>query len=555
MLNQDIKRRTVSLSEMMSMDDEHFVRSCFNVIVGREADPSGLTHYLGVLRANGNRNQILSDLCASPEAAGMVLGEDILKAVRQYRRSRFWRFHFKRPARRPAQQAAVAPVTSPEHVPEEQRRNTDALLARIDDLQQGVLQLQHSILHNRETPTEVLGGGGTRYLFNLSTSNHWRRHAVGIVRVERELGKYLRRFGNVDFVIWDGHERVLKKLLPFQVDNILADAWCINADVMASYVPAQLTDVAIKPGDTYISLGLDWDHAPTHQLVTYLAQFGARAVLACHDTVPVQFPEFVARDGLDQEFRQHLVDMGHSATKVWSNSQASSRDLLRFWQEAGLEHTPPDIFVMPLASYASSSRLPALKPHDEAIMRDVFGRGDYILYVSSVEPRKNHRMILDIWRDLWLERGAACPQFVYVGMAGWGNGDLLDRVPRMPAYIGGKINWLQHVSDDLLAHLYHNCAFTLFPSLYEGWGLAATESLAFGKVCVVSNNSSLGEATQGLMPSYHPLDFPGWKKEIDRLLDDWNYRKSLERKISDRYRNVTWDDFGKQFCDQLVLGN
>lgn len=560
MLDPDSNSGTISLSELMSLDDEQFIRTSFNVIFGRQADPAGLDHYLGLLRKNGNRNQILSDLCTSPEAADRMLGEDILKAVRQYRRSRFWRFHLKRrganrlPAARPAAPAADGQDAVPQPAHAEQSKVNDALLARMNEVQQSVLQLQHSILHARPASNEMLGDGATRYLFNLSTSNHWRRHAVGIVRVERELAKYLGRFGNVDFVLWDGQDRALKKLLPFQVDTILSDRWCADGSAMATHIAAQLADAPIKPGDVYISLGLDWDLAPTPQLVRYLAQFGARAVMACHDTVPVLFPEFVARDGLDQEFRQHLVDMGHAATKVWTNSQASKRDLLRFWKDAGIERDPPDIFTIPLASYASPSRLPTLPPQDEAIMRDVFGKGEYVLYVSSIEPRKNHKLVFDLWRDLWLERGAACPQFVQVGMGGWGTGDLLDQVPRMPAFIGGKLSWLQHVSDDLLAHLYHNCAFTLFPSRYEGWGLAATESLAFGKVCVVSNTSSLGEATQGLMPSYHPMDFPGWKREVDRLLDDWDYRQSLERRIAAEYQPFSWDDFGKRFSDQLVLG-
>lgn len=563
MLDPDIENGTISLSDMMSLDDEQFIRTSFSVILGRDVDSPGLDHYLGLLRENGNRNQILSDLCASPEAADRMLGQDILKAVRQYRRSRFWRFHLKRgaanrlPAARadgPGTAAAAGQAADPQQANAEQSRINDALFARISALQQSVLQLQHSILHARPASGEMLGDGATRYLFNLSTSNHRPRHAVGIVRVERELANYLGRFGNVDFVLWDGEGHTLKQLLPFQVDHILSDQWCATGNPMACYAAAQLADAAIGPGDVYISTGLDWDFAPTSQLTRYLAQFGARAVMACHDMAPALFPEFAARDGLDQEFRRHLVDMGHAAARVWASSQASKRDLLRFWNDAGIERSPPDIFTIPPASHAPRSRLPPLVPHDEAILRDIFGKGEYILYVSSIEPRKNHKMMFDIWRALWRERGPACPRFVHVGMGGWGTGDLLELVPRMSASIGGKISGLNHVSDALLTHLYHNCAFTLFPSLYEGWGLAAADSLAFGKVCVVSDNSSLGEATQGLMPSYHPMDFPGWKREIDRLLDDWDYRQSLERKIAAEYRPFTWDDFGKRFSDQLVLG-
>jgi glycosyltransferase involved in cell wall biosynthesis len=244
--------------------------------------------------------------------------------------------------------------------------------------------------------------------------------------------------------------------------------------------------------------------------------------------------------------------MAQGSTKVWAISQATKRDLVRFWESARLEHDLPEVFSVPLGSYAGA-RLPTLNDHDRAVLRDVFGKGEYVLYVSSVEPRKNHRLMIDIWRELWAERGADCPQFVYVGMKGWGSGDMLQRVSRMNAYIGGKINGLHDVSDNLLAHLYQHCTFTVFPSLYEGWGLAATEALGFGKVCVVADNSSLGEATQHLMPAYHPLDFPGWKAEIERLLDDDTYRQSLEDRISDKYRSLTWNDVGERICRNMIL--
>jgi glycosyltransferase involved in cell wall biosynthesis len=582
-LNRDDFRK--SFYGLFLLEDEDFVRSLFRELLGRDPDHSGMNHYLEKLRTKNDRMQIVSDIFSSREAEQRPQYPLVSRHVIRYRLARFWQFRslsraIKRYITNPHKISGQGYDYIPHHaqssamVPE-YRRDTefndsligkineirdnvspDSLIGKINEIKDSISRLEYSI--NNAGPVvkdEVLGDGGTRYLFNLSTSNHWRRHAVGIVRVERGLANYLNRFKNVEFCIWDANDKSLKGLKTYQLTNILSEEWCGGNNGMASYDPAQLPRLAVDKKDVYISLGLDWDHAPTADVVEYLGRFGAGAVLACHDTVPVQFPEFLVRSELDQEFRQHLVEMAHGATQIWTNSGASERDLRKFWKEAGLEDRLPNIFTVPLASYSASSSLPHLGPRDRAIMNDVFGKGDYVLYVSSFEPRKNHKLILDIWRELWLERGADCPQFVPVGMAGWGSNELLDRVPRMPAYIGNKINWLQHVSDDLLAHLYHNSAFTVFPSLYEGWGLAATEAMAFGKVSVVSNNSSLPEATQHLMPSYHPLDFPGWKGEIERLLDDLPYRRALEKKISDEYKNSTWDDFGDAFCGHLVRGN
>lgn len=83
--------------------------------------------------------------------------------------------------------------------------------------------------------------------------------------------------------------------------------------------------------------------------------------------------------------------------------------------------------------------------------------------------------------------------------------------------------------------------------------LAATEAMSFGKVCVVSNNSAMPEATQNLVPSYHPQDFFGWLNEIRKLIVDTKYRQTLEKNIQQNFSIRTWEDFGKEFLTWVKL--
>lgn len=547
-----------SLRWLLSLDQEPFIQGVFEVVLGRLPDSTGVQHYRALLEKKNNKLQIISDLYNSAEARNRRQRKDISDAVFRHKHPLRSRIVHAFQAERYAPQADIvlaAPHSPPTAMDNVQFNDLlNAIHGKGNALQDQLLQLEYRLDHaDQREADEVLGDGATRYLFNLSTSNHWRSHPVGIIRVEREIASYLRRFRNVEYVLWDAQARCLKKLARTHADRILTPEWCVPGASLMSYNPALMAQAAIGSKDIYVSLGLDWDHAPTSQVLKYLKAFDIKAILACFDTVPVQFPELLVREEIAAEFRQHLVDMAHGSTKVWAISQATRRDLVRFWEGARLECDLPEVFAVPLASYAGGAKLPCLNDHDRAVMREVFGKGEYVLYVSSVEPRKNHKLMIDIWRELWVERGEDCPQFVYVGMMGWGSGDMHQRISRMGAYLGGKINGLHHVSDDLLAHLYHHCSFTVFPSLYEGWGLAATEAMGFGKVCVVADNSSLCEATQNLMPAYHPLDFPGWKAEIERLLDDLPYRQSLEDKIAAEYRPLTWLDIGEQFCANMVL--
>lgn len=554
------KHQLDSLAWLMSLDDPAFIDGVFDVVLGRQADPTGIEHYLAILAKRGNRFQVISDLYHSREARNRPQRPDIIEAVFNYRypvRSRL--LNAFKPRRFASPASSVAMIPAPRYAADDMGTSHDkdllhAIHGKTSALMDQILKLEYQLDHAHTTDAaEVLGDENNRYLFNLSTSNHWRAHPVGIIRVEREIATYLRRFRNVAYVLWDGQSLCLRELSRLHADRILAPEWCDPDVALTPYNPAHLRKAKISAADTYISVGLDWDHAPTGQVLEYLRPLGAKSILACHDTVPVQFPELLVRDEIGQEFRQHLIEMAHGADRVWAVSQATKRDLSQFWQNARIERTPPEIIPIPLASYTQASRLPVLNPHDQAIMRNVFLRGNYVLYVSSVEPRKNHKLMFDIWRDLWNERGEDCPQFVFVGMVGWGCGDTMQRLTRMAAHIGGKISGLQRVSDDLLQHLYHHASFTVFPSLYEGWGLAATEAMQHGKVCVVSNNSSLPEATQGLMPAFHPHDFPSWKAEIERLIDDLPYRLSLEESITRHYRPLAWNDVGARFCKEVVL--
>lgn len=541
--------------ELFSLNGDQFLRKAYQLILRRQADEQGITHYRRVLLKTGSKAQVALDLLASQEGKRHPCWTEMRMVVRQQRRREFWSF---RKAKHVFGED-LSPQVSPPSIPDAQgvaAEVTQKLIEQIGRVESRLIQIDRRLdTSYSQRKLRPLVDASSRYLFNLSTSNHWRAVPVGIIRVERELARYLSNFSNVDFMLWDMASRTPRRLAAHQVDHILSDQWCDGQNGIVPYQSDMLPTLEVTSAHTYVSIGLDWDHAPTSQLVAYMKRFKARLVLACYDTIPIFFPEFTVRQTLQQEFRQHFVDMGHGADKVFAISQSTKSDLLRFWNEAGLETELPEIFTIPLGSYARASALPELTSGEAGIVEDVFRKGEYVLYVSSFEPRKNHRLLLDIWRDLWLERGEDCPQLVHVGMVGWGSNDLFARIPRMPAYINGKINGLQHVSDNLLAHLYHNASFTVFPSLYEGWGLAATEALSFNKICVVSNNSALPEATQGLMPAYHPLDFFGWKTEIERLLDDQPYRRALEQRINQQYRHQNWTNFSQSFCEHLAMEN
>jgi glycosyltransferase involved in cell wall biosynthesis len=107
--------------------------------------------------------------------------------------------------------------------------------------------------------------------------------------------------------------------------------------------------------------------------------------------------------------------------------------------------------------------------------------------VSTIEIRKNHRLLVRVWQRLIARHGIeAVPALIFAGQIGWMVDDLLADLAAS-GHLARKTEHKPGLSDEGLDEAYRSCLFAVFPSLCEGWGLPIAESLAHGKFCVASN--------------------------------------------------------------------
>ena len=102
----------------------------------------------------------------------------------------------------------------------------------------------------------------------------------------------------------------------------------------------------------------------------------------------------------------------------------------------------------------------------------------------------------------------------------------------------GTVIHLDGPTDAELAWCYEHAAFTCYPSLYEGWGLPVSESLAFGRPCLSSDTSSLPEAGAGLTTLLDPYDRTAWRDAVLGLWRDPAARAAASERIRSEYVNV-----------------
>jgi glycosyltransferase involved in cell wall biosynthesis len=166
----------------------------------------------------------------------------------------------------------------------------------------------------------------------------------------------------------------------------------------------------------------------------------------------------------------------------------------------------------------------------------------YVLTVGTVEIRKNHHLLLDVWEMFVNELGPdEAPRLVVAGRRGWIANETISRLTLTPS-LRGIVTFIEKPTDGELAWLYRNCEFTVYPALYEGWGLPVSESLDFNKMCLTGSSSSLAESGEGLTELLDPFDRTEWKTSILRFWTDRVLLGAREVEIRERHRPATGRD-------------
>ena len=280
-------------------------------------------------------------------------------------------------------------------------------------------------------------------------------------------------------------------------------------------------------------LGAAWVHQDyMHRVLALKRQFGTRFVMTVHDLIPIQ-----ARDTCDQDtarvFEEFMRRALPHTDHVLSISQNTAADLKNY--VAALQLPEPAITVTRNGS-SFAEFLPSVDAPGDLRPEDVPER--FVLFVATIEGRKNHQLMLDIWRQM-IEDGDDPPHLVCVGRLGWKSSSFLSTLVET-GYLGGRVLLLRDISDTDLTMLYRRCLFTVCPTFYEGWGLPVGESLAMGKICVSSDRASIPEVA-GEFGVYIDIDSVAKSREVIRdLIADAPARTGLEAKIRRGYQPITW---------------
>ena len=242
-------------------------------------------------------------------------------------------------------------------------------------------------------------------------------------------------------------------------------------------------------------------HSGLHErvYVQMLLELGVRPLFVVHDLIPITHPEY-CRAGEDVKHRRrmcHVLSLGHG---VVANSQATLNDLSRFAAQSQLPVPAAVVGLLaPGPAHCVASTCPVEAP--------------YFVVLSTIEPRKNHILLLQVWRRLIEQYGEHAPRLVVIGQRGWECENVVDLLERC-AVLKGFVIELTDCPDEMLVTYLHHARALLFPSFVEGYGMPLVEALALGVPVIASDLAVFHEIAADIPEYIDPLDGLRWAEQV-----------------------------------------
>lgn len=201
--------------------------------------------------------------------------------------------------------------------------------------------------------------------------------------------------------------------------------------------------------------------------------------------------------------------------------------------------------------YLGATELPP--PSASDVLLELGIDRSYMLFVGTLEPRKNLRRLLQAYATLDSSIQAKY-LLVIAGGKGWGNQDMVTLIRELR--IENSVRLTGYVNDEMLATLYQYALFLAMPSLYEGFGLPLLEAMSFGVPVLTSSCSSMPEVAGDAGFLVEPLNIDSIAQGVAKLLTDERYRNSLAVRAKSNAARFGWEKAAKEIMEvfkQAVL--
>jgi glycosyltransferase involved in cell wall biosynthesis len=248
-----------------------------------------------------------------------------------------------------------------------------------------------------------------------------------------------------------------------------------------------------------------------------------------HDLIPVDYPEY-CRPGEEKNHKVRLDIMLETGKGIITNSEYTKNKLLAYTIDK--HYALPHVTSSPIAPFKKNKSPSAVSSTPPM-------NSPYFVFLSTIEPRKNHYLILLVWKKLVEKFANDAPTLVIIGRRGWECENTVDLLERSVMLKNHVIELSNCTDDQLSDYLYHARAL-IFPSFVEGFGLPLIEAILH-KTPVIASNLEVFREIAGDIPEYiDPIDTKGWEKMIVEYMYEASQLRKEQLKRIDGFKPPTW---------------
>ena len=357
----------------------------------------------------------------------------------------------------------------------------------------------------------------------------WRRSKGRLpTGIDRVCLAYLKHFGpNAQAVI--SHQRfrrILGRNASQELFGLLGNSEQYFRSRLTFGALRHLRDLNAK-GESrpYLNVGHTGLDAPG--FVDWVNLANVRPVYLVHDLIPITHPQF-CRTGEDIRHRERMRSVLTTATGVIGNSQATLDELATFASAESLRRPP-----MLAALLGADPLVVQTRPSSEVLPSFVI--------LGTIEGRKNHQLLLDIWSKLIDRLGNKAPKLLIIGQRGWEAEQIFDRLDH-DEKLRSHVTELNSCSDEELARHLASARALLFPSFVEGYGLPLIEALGAGLPAIAGDLPVFREIC-GNIPTYlGHSDEEGWERAILDFADPGSIARASQLERLKDFRAPNWKD-------------
>ncbi|MBP7951899.1 MAG: glycosyltransferase family 4 protein [Sphingorhabdus sp.] len=283
-------------------------------------------------------------------------------------------------------------------------------------------------------------------------------------------------------------------------------------------------------GRYYLNVGHTGLDHPGH--IEWVRRSGVKPIYFVHDLIPITHPQF-CREGEAEKHKARMTAALQSAHGIIGNSQDTLAILTKFAGSADLPVPKMTAAHLGTAEMAKTdnSRASFAQP--------------YFVMLSTIEGRKNHTLLLDVWQKMIASGVGDIPQLIIIGQRGWQCEDVTNRLDN-DEQLKPHIAELSNCTDEEIARYLRGARALLFPSFAEGYGMPLMEALIVGTPVIASDIAVFREIAGGVPEYLDPNDREMWLSTILQYQAEPSAEREKQQRRISKLKPPSWQDHFNQ---------